>query len=50
MAAFPATPVAIVGIGDKPSDQNSLHVAFQNQFRQVFAILNGLGPAEPSDH
>lgn len=25
-------------------------VAFQNQFRQVFAILKGLGSAQPSDH
>lgn len=50
MAAFPAAPAPIVRIGDKPSDQNAVHVAFQNQFRQVFAILKGLGSAKPSAH
>lgn len=50
MAAFPATPAAIVKVGDKPSDQNPVHVPFQNQFKQVFAILKGLGSAKPSDH
>jgi 3',5'-cyclic AMP phosphodiesterase CpdA len=50
MAAFPATPAAIVRIGDKPSDQNAVHVAFQNQFKGVFAILKGLGSAKPNDH
>jgi 3',5'-cyclic AMP phosphodiesterase CpdA len=50
MAAFPAAPAAIVRIGDQPSDQNAVHVAFQNQFKQVFAILKGLGSAKPSDH
>lgn len=50
MAAFPAAPAAIVRIGDMPSDQNAVHVAFQNQFKQVFAILKGLGSAKPSDH
>lgn len=50
MAAFPAAPAPIVRIDDKPSDQNAVHVAFQNQFRQVFAILKGLGSAKPSAH
>lgn len=50
MAAFPATPAAIVRIGDLPSDQNAVHVLFQNQFKQVFAIFKGLGSAKPSDH
>lgn len=49
MSAFPATPAAIVRIGDKPSDQNPVHVPFQNQFRQVFAIFKGLGSGKPSD-
>jgi 3',5'-cyclic AMP phosphodiesterase CpdA len=50
MAAFPASPAAIVKIGDLPSDQNPVHVLFQNQFKQVFAILKGLGSGKPSDH
>jgi hypothetical protein len=50
MSAFPATPVAPVKIGDKPSDQNAVQVAFQSQFKQVFAILKGLGSGKPSDH
>jgi len=50
MAAFPANPAAIVRIGELPSDQNAVHVAFQNQFKQVFSILKGLGSAKPSDH
>jgi 3',5'-cyclic AMP phosphodiesterase CpdA len=50
MAAFPASPTAVVRIGDKPSDQNAVHVAFQSQFKQVFSILKGLGSAKPSDH
>jgi 3',5'-cyclic AMP phosphodiesterase CpdA len=50
MAAFPANPAPIVRIGDLPSDQNAVPVAFQNQFKQVFAILKGLGSAKPSDH
>ncbi|MFZ6649649.1 metallophosphoesterase [Undibacterium sp. TJN25] len=50
MAAFPATPDAIVKIGDLPSDQNAVHVLFQNQFKQVFTIFKGLGSAKPSDH
>lgn len=50
MAAFPATPAPIVRIGDKPSDQNPVHVPFQQQFKGVFAILKGLGSAKPSDH
>jgi hypothetical protein len=32
------------------SDQNPVHVAFQAQFKQVFAILKGLGSGKPSDH
>ena len=50
MAAFPASPAPIVRIGDKPSDQNPVHVPFQQQFKGVFAILKGLGSAKPSDH
>ncbi len=50
MGAFPASPAAIVRIGDKISDQNPVHVAFQNQFKQVFSIFKGLGSAKPSDH
>ncbi|MGV7208936.1 metallophosphoesterase [Oxalobacteraceae bacterium A2-2] len=50
MSAFPAAPAAIVKIGDQPSDQNAVHVLFQNQFKQVFAIFKGLGSAKPSDH
>jgi 3',5'-cyclic AMP phosphodiesterase CpdA len=50
MAAFPASPAAIARIGDLPSDQNPVHVLFQNQFKQVFAILKGLGSGKPSDH
>lgn len=50
MGAFPAAPAAIVKIGDKPSDQNAVHVAFQNQFKQVFAVFKGLGSAKPSEH
>ncbi|GJI95925.1 hypothetical protein RugamoR57_26430 [Duganella caerulea] len=50
MGAFPAAPAAIVKIGDLPSDQNPVHVLFQNQFKQVFAILKGLGSGKPSDH
>ncbi|MCC2958134.1 metallophosphoesterase [Massilia sp. IC2-477] len=49
MAAFPATTTAPVKIGDKPSDQNPVHLAFQHQFKQVFAIFKGLGSAKPSD-
>lgn len=49
MAAFPASPAAIVKIGDLPSDQNPVHVLFQAQFKQVFAILKGLGSGKPSD-
>ena len=49
MAAFPAAPTALVRIGDKPSDQNAVQVAFQSQFKQVFAIFKGLGSAKPSD-
>lgn len=50
MGAFPAAPVAIVKVGDQLSDQNPVHVAFQSQFKQVFAILKGLGSGKPSDH
>jgi 3',5'-cyclic AMP phosphodiesterase CpdA len=50
MGAFPASPVAIARVGDKISDQNPVPVAFQNQFKQVFAIFKGLGSAKPSDH
>ncbi|MDR7051665.1 3',5'-cyclic AMP phosphodiesterase CpdA [Duganella sp. 3397] len=49
MGAFPASPAAIIKIGDLPSDQNPVNVLFQNQFKQVFAILKGLGSAKPSD-
>lgn len=50
MSAFPASPAAPVRIGDKLSDQNPVGTAFQHQFKQVFAILKGLGSAKPSDH
>jgi 3',5'-cyclic AMP phosphodiesterase CpdA len=50
MAAFPASPAPVVKIGTQPSDQNGVHVMFQDQFKQVFAIFKGLGSAKPSDH
>ncbi len=50
MSAFPAQPAAIAKVGDKPSDQNPAHVLFQNQFKQVFSILKGVGSGKPSDH
>lgn len=50
MGAFPANPAAIIKIGELPSDQNPVHVLFQYQFKQVFAIFKGLGSAKPSDH
>jgi 3',5'-cyclic AMP phosphodiesterase CpdA len=50
MNAFQASPAAIVRIGDQLSDQNPVQVAFQSQFKQVFAILKGLGSGKPSDH
>lgn len=50
MSAFPASPAAIVKVGDKPSDQNAVQVLFQNQFKQVFSIWKGLGSGKPSDH
>lgn len=50
MSAFPAAPAAIVKIADKPSDQNTVPVAFQNQFKQVFSIWKGLGSGKPSGH
>lgn len=49
MNAFPASPAAIVKINGVLSDQNEVHVAFQNQFKQVFAIFKGLGSAKPND-
>jgi hypothetical protein len=49
MNAFPASPAAIVRINGVLSDQNEVHVAFQNQFKQVFAIFKGLGSAKPND-
>jgi 3',5'-cyclic AMP phosphodiesterase CpdA len=50
MNAFPAAPAAIVKIGDQLSDQNQVQTAFQAQFKQVFAILKGLGSGKPGDH
>lgn len=50
MGAFPASPEEILEIGGKPSDQNAVHVLFQRQFKQVFAIFKGLGSAKPSGH
>jgi len=50
MGAFPASAAAIARVGDKISDQNPVPAAFQNQFKQVFAIFKGLGSAKPSDH
>lgn len=50
MAAFPASPSPIAKVGDKLSDQNLVGVPFQNQFKQVFGILKGLGSAKPSEH
>lgn len=50
MAAFPASPTPIVKIGTQPSDQNAVHVLFQDPFKQVFSIFKGLGSAKPSDH
>ncbi|WP_217363369.1 metallophosphoesterase family protein [Duganella rivi] len=50
MGAFPASPAAILKVGDQLSDQNPVNVAFQSQFKQVFAILKGLGSGKPSDH
>lgn len=50
MASFPASPAAPVKVADKPSDQNAVPVAFQAQFKQVFAILKGLGSGKPSGH
>jgi len=49
MAAFPAATTAPVMVGDKPSNQNPVHLAFQHQFKQVFAIFKGLGSGKPSD-
>jgi len=49
MNAFPASPAPIVKINGVLSDQNEVHVAFQNQFKQVFAIFKGLGSAKPND-
>jgi hypothetical protein len=50
MGAFPATPAPIAMSGSTLSDQNAVHVAFQNQFKQVFGIFRGLGSAKPSGH
>ncbi|SDF99057.1 MULTISPECIES: metallophosphoesterase [unclassified Duganella] len=50
MSAFPASPAVIVKVGEQLSDQNPVQVAFQSQFKQVFAILKGLGSGKPSDH
>jgi hypothetical protein len=50
MSAFPASPTAILKVGDQLSDQNPVHVPFQSQFKQVFSILKGLGTGKPSDH
>lgn len=50
MSAFPASPAPVMKVGEKPSDQNPVHVPFQHQFKQVFAIFKGLGSAKPSDH
>jgi len=49
MKAFPANPAPVLRIGDKISDQNPVQVAYQHQFKQVFAIFKGLGSAKPSD-
>jgi 3',5'-cyclic AMP phosphodiesterase CpdA len=49
MNAFPATPTVVSMLDGKPSDQNAVHVLFQNQFKQVFTILKGLGSGKPSD-
>jgi len=49
MRAFPANAVAPARIGDKISDQNAVQVAYQHQFKQVFAIFKGLGSGKPSD-
>jgi hypothetical protein len=49
MNAFPASPAAISMLDGKPSDQNAVNVLFQNQFKQVFSILKGLGSGKPSD-
>lgn len=49
MNAFPAAPAAISMLDGKPSDQNPVHVVFQNQFKQVFSILKGLGSGKPSE-
>ena len=49
MAAFPSAPAPVLRVGDKPSDQNPVQAAFQNQFKQVFSIFKGLGSAKPSD-
>jgi 3',5'-cyclic AMP phosphodiesterase CpdA len=50
MSAFPAAPAAALKLNDKPSDRNPVHVPFQQQFKQVFAVLKGLGSAKPSGH
>ncbi|QBE64737.1 metallophosphoesterase family protein [Pseudoduganella lutea] len=50
MGAFPAAPAPIAMSGGQLSDQNPVHVAFQNQFKAVFGIFRGLGSAKPSGH
>lgn len=50
MSAFPASPPVILKVGDRPSDQNAIPAVFQNEFKQVFGILKGLGSGNPSDH
>jgi 3',5'-cyclic AMP phosphodiesterase CpdA len=50
MSAFPAEPVAVQKVGEQLSDQNPVHVPFQHQFKQVFAVFKGLGSAKPSGH
>jgi len=49
MNAFPSAPSSISLLDGKASDQNPVHVLFQNQFKQVFAIFKGLGSGKPSD-
>lgn len=50
MSAFPASPPAVVRVGDKPSDQNAVGTLFQNEFKQLFSIFKGLGSGNPSGH
>lgn len=50
MNAFPENPESIILIDKKPSDQNHVNDLFQNQFKQVFGILKGLGSGKPSNN